>query len=302
MPTSFYHWQTRLAPDSSARALLADFACDRLYVKAFDISWGSGRLQTSAWLELDDTTGLPELIPVVFITNSVMQQQPEVLSLAENLLQLTDELFPMGYRELQIDCDWTARTQVPYFSLLRAVRALRPELKLTCTVRLHQYRERQEQGIPPVERATLMAYNTGQLEDWETSNSILDTAVIVGYLSGQPPYPIPLDLGVAVFDWAAVYRRGELTYLINEPPLVELADTSRFTRQDALRYSVRRSTYLDGLYLYEGDQLRREVAPPASLAEQTERLRRYVRYFPGQRRIVYRLGSRLWRKRPSGPK
>ncbi|MEL7163700.1 MAG: hypothetical protein AAFN92_23275, partial [Bacteroidota bacterium] len=247
-------------------------------------------------LEPGDTTGLPELVPVIFLTNEVITRTEDTEAFAENLLRLTDELLPTGYRELQLDCDWTARTQVPYFALLRAVRTLRPGLRLTCTVRLHQYRDRREQGIPPVERATLMAYNTGNLEDWATENTILDTNAISAYLAGQSPYPLPLDLGVAVYDWAAVYRRGELAYLINEPDLTELADSVRFTPLDSLRYEVARSTYLDGIYLYQGDRLRREVVGPTLLDEQTARLRRFVDYFPGQRRIVYRLGSRLWRE------
>ena len=53
-----------------------------------------------------------------------------------------------------------------------------------------------------------MAYNTGDLGSWETENSIVDTTIIEAYVAGQPPYPLPLDLAVAVYDWAAVYRRG----------------------------------------------------------------------------------------------
>ncbi|MEM1358957.1 MAG: hypothetical protein AAGF89_12200 [Bacteroidota bacterium] len=294
--TVFYHWETSLRPSPTARGLLDSFACEQLYLKVFDLSWEDDRLTTSAWLKAEDTSDLPALVPVVFITNEVLQQLPaeRMSSLAEDLLGLTDDLMPSPYSSLQLDCDWTATTRSNYFSLLRALQSLRPYLVVSCTVRLHQYRDREAQGIPPVKRATLMAYNTGELDRWETGNSILDSNIVKGYLSRSPPYPIPLDLGVAIYDWAAVYRQGELAYLINEPPLKELTDSNRFRQFTPLRYEVTTSTYYAGLYLYRGDLIRRETVGPTTLGEQTRLLQRYVKSFPGQRRLIYRLGSRLW--------
>lgn len=297
--TTFYHWETELNPSPTARHLLDSFACDRLYVKAFDLNWRGGETEVSAMLEFGDTTGLPELIPVVFITNEVLVKtsQEEISGLAQSIISRLDKLFPSYYPELQIDCDWTARTRVGYFGFLSEVKRLRPNIMLTCTVRLHQYRDRREQGVPPVDRATLMAYNTGDLNDWNTKNSIYDSTVVKNYLAGQPDYPLDLDLAVAAYDWAAVYRNGELVYLINEPDLGELEDTARFgggSELNAPRYYVKRSTYLNGTYLYSGDQLRREIVEPFLIPEQAELLQRYVKSFAGQRVMVFRLGSRLF--------
>jgi hypothetical protein len=300
LKTTFYHWQTTLAPDTTARALLAVYDCDRLYVKAFDVAWTAGQPEPTALIRLVDTIGFPALVPVVFITNEVFAEQPsdQLSGLADEVVGLAEELLPQGFEELQLDCDWTARTQVPYFAFLKAVRErLGAERELTCTVRLHQYRDTKTQGVPPVDRATLMAYNVGDLNRWETENSIIDTNILKTYLVGAPAYPLNLDLAVAVYDWAAVYRRDKLTYLINEPDLAELNDTARFQvlSDDGLRYEVVQSTYLNGIYLYEGDLLRREVAPPNLVEAQAALLRRYVGAFPGQRLMVYRLGSRLWK-------
>lgn len=297
--TTFYHWETKINPSPTARHLLDSFACDRLYVKAFDLSWGAGETEVSAALEFGDTTGLPELIPVVFITNEVVAKtsEEEISELARLMITRLDKLFPYGYPELQIDCDWTARTQVRYFGFLSEVKRLRQSIMLSCTVRLHQYRDRGEQGIPPVDRATLMAYNTGDLNNWDTENSIYDSTVIKSYLAGQPDYPLDLDFAVAVYDWAAVYRRGELVYLINEPDLGELKDTARFTvisESVGMKYYVNQSTYLNGTYLYAEDQVRREMVEPASVQGQADLLQRYVKSFSGQRVMVFRLGSRLW--------
>jgi hypothetical protein len=299
LKTTFYHWQTTLAPDTTARDLLRKYDCDRLYVKAFDVAWVAGRPEPTALIRLADTSGLPSLVPVVFITNEVFVEQAsdQLPELADQVVDLAEELLPQGFGELQLDCDWTARTQVPYFAFLKAVRErLGTERALTCTVRLHQYRDTKTQGIPPVDRATLMAYNVGDLNEWETENSIVDTNILKTYLAGTPNYPLDLDLAIAVYDWAAVYRRDKLAYLINEPDLAELRDTTRFRElsADGLRYEVARSTYLNGIYLYEGDLLRREVAPRELVAAQAALLRRYVAAFPGQRLMVYRVGSRLW--------
>jgi hypothetical protein len=298
LKTTFYHWQTTLAPDTTARALLAEYDCDRLYVKAFDVAWTAGRPEPTALIRLEDTSALPPLVPVVFITNEVFAEQPmgQLPELADQLVGLVGELLP-EFRELQLDCDWTARTQVQYFTFLKAVRErLGTGRELTCTVRLHQYRDTKTQGIPPVDRATLMAYNVGDLNRWDTENSIIDTNILKTYLSGAERYPLNLDLAVAVYDWAAVFRRDNLGYLINEPNLTELKDTTRFRElsKNGLRYEIIQSTYLEGTYLYEGDLLRREVASPDLVDAQAALLRRYVAAFPGQRLMVYRLNSRLW--------
>jgi len=297
--TTFYHWQTTLAPDSVARALLTGHHCERLYVKAFDVAWVNGRAEPAALLQLADTTGLPPLIPVIFITNEVFLNQPDHLldSLAGDVLVLAQDLLGEGFPELQLDCDWTARTRTPYFAFLKAIKARLRSRELTCTLRLHQYRDTKSQGIPPVDRATLMAYNVGDLNRWETENSIIDTNILKNYLRGAPAYPLDLDLGIAVYDWAAVYRREKLVYLINEPKIGELADTTRFEalEKTGLRFAVIRSTYLDGIYLYKADLLRREIASPQLVAEQVDLLERYVPAY-GQRRVmIYRLGSRLWK-------
>jgi len=299
---AFYHWQTELEINDS---LLTTHAADRLYIKAFDVSWENGRAQPSAILLADnrdsttETTPSPleragvrvEAVPVIFITNEVFTHPTG--GLAQDILRLLAQSFPFPYTELQIDCDWTAGTRVQYFSFLQSLREASGK-QISATVRLHQYRDRAAQGIPPVDRGVLMAYNTGDLGSWETENSIVDTAIIEVYVAGQPPYPLPLDLAVAVYDWAAVYRRGELAYLINEPDLEELADTTRFTATGPLRYRVDSSTYYDGLYLYRGDLLRREIAGREEAFRLAEDLWPRVAGADSRYVIFYRMGSRGW--------
>ncbi|MCP9236807.1 hypothetical protein [Lewinella sp. JB7] len=285
---AFYHWETRLAPHPDR---LAAYAADRLYVRAFDVSWTDERAEPSALLQTHDSLSV-EVVPVVFITNEVFLRGAP--SLVHDLLRLLGQVFPYSFTELQIDCDWTAGSREAYFTFLRDLREALDGKTVSCTVRLHQYRDRTRQGVPPVDRAVLMAYNTGDLGAWETDNSIVDTTAIRHYTDGQPPYPLPLDLAVAVYDWAAVYRRGELAYLINEPDLTELADTSRFTPLTPLRYRVDRSTYFGGLYLYRDDLIRREIADRAGAIDLATHLWPRIANRGSRHVIFYRVGSRQW--------
>jgi hypothetical protein len=284
---AFYHWETRL---NVLPELLQENDAERVYVKVFDVSWSGGRAEPTAILEMGTETRA-EYVPVVFITNEVFRHPSPTL--AADILGLLERSFPFPYRELQIDCDWTAGTQVRYFTFLKELAAKCPR-QISCTLRLHQYRDRRRQGIPPVDRVVLMAYNTGDLGDWETDNSIVDTAVIGAYVNGQPPYPLPLDLAVAAYDWAAVYRYGELAYLINEPDLTELTDTTRFIRTSPLRYRVRASTYFGGLYLYRNDLLRREIVTRPAAERLIASLWPRVANAGSRYAIVYRINSRQW--------
>ena len=298
VPT-FYHWETELRLDDTERGLLVGH--DRLYVKAFDLVWESERAVPTAEIQLIDTVGSPILVPVVFVTNEVISQLPsdQLPTLAGQIATLAERLLP-DFPELQLDCDWTARTQVQYFELIEAMRERLSGTPISCTIRLHQYRDRKTQGVPPADRGVLMAYNTGDIEDWATDNSIIDTNALYNYLANQAPYPIPLDIAVAVYDWAAVYRRGELVHLINEPDTVRMRDTSYFTllpsNLTGTRVRAKKSTYFNGIALYRDDQLRYEAARPERVTEEARNIRNYIGHHPGQRLLIYRLGSRLWRE------
>lgn len=292
IPT-YYHWETVLAPTPQQRALLVGH--DRLYVKVFDVSWEAGAAVPAAEKMLVDTVGLPPLTPVIFITNEVLQRTSAtgISALARQLVEHTENILPTTFPELQLDCDWTAGTKERYFALIRAIKDLRPGRSVTCTIRLHQYRDRSAQGTPPADRGTLMAYNTGALGEWATENSIIDAAALHNYLGDQPAYPLPLDIAVAAYDWALVFRRGELIQLINEPDLIQLADTSLFVPLSLTRYQVKKGNYLNGTYLYPDDLLRYEIARPEAIDSTAKAVRAFIGGGAGQRLLVFRLGARV---------
>jgi hypothetical protein len=314
----FYHWTQQLQPDSLPLHLLEQQADPELFVRCFDVVWQANQPKAVSIVSLPEGRPLPfRPVPVVFVTNQVMlklddarrgQLIDDLIALIEAIFGLQsswelgqaqgeDSLQPPGFfiQELQIDCDWTAGSRNNYFAFLEALKAQLPKsVQLSATIRLHQFRDRKAQGIPPVDRGVLMAYNVGDLDYWATPNSILDSTLTVPYLTnkGQGDYPVPLDLALPHYQWAAIYRDDRLVYLINELSAAELGDTSRFAPLNPHRYFVNQTTYLNGYLLYPGDRIRLEKPDQATLLAVARQLA-VVPTFPGQRLLFYRIGGRL---------
>lgn len=292
---AYYHWQTAFAPDSLASAYLR--RTSTLYLKAFDLVWSEGAVVPTALLQMDTTALPPEmrLIPAVFITNEAMRKfspagAPE---LAKRLVAKVNELlYHHPYPELQLDCDWTATTRENYFSVLREVKKLLPAAtRLSVTLRLHQWKDPETTGVPPADRALLMCYNVGRVQDWREENSIVSLEAAGPYLNAAA-YPLPLDVGLPLFRWGVLFREGEMIRLINELGPYRLLDTSRFELTAPGRYRVRESTYLGNYYLYRGDRLRLETVTPADLTAWAGELARHE--WPDDLRVVFfHLGSPL---------
>jgi hypothetical protein len=229
------------------------------------------------------------ITPCIYITNRTFERLPEtgmeelvskVLRKVEQLNKsLVDQVFGYAYydslpdnltweeksdiidsletayakkmTELQIDCDWTAKTRDRYFQFLNQLIAKSPELMITCTLRLHQYRDRKLMGIPPVEKLMLMCYNTGDPKKLNENNAILDAEVVKQYLKGKK-YPRQLELALPHFSWGAWYRAGSFQGLLREfnpsASYVQLESNNR--------YRVSQDTVVGQDYLREGDLIR----------------------------------------------
>ncbi|MEL6355860.1 MAG: hypothetical protein AAFQ37_02905 [Bacteroidota bacterium] len=206
-----------------------------LHVKFFDVVWANDQAEPRARLQIQADSLPFSVVPVVFITNEVMSRirEEDISQLASDIVTevlniwdfkvaknallgaLPQKTLQQPY-EWQIDCDWTANTRERYFTFLRA---LRRELSagsiLSATVRLHQFRDQSTQGIPPIDKGLLMAYNVGELDQWTTENSQLDTNITANYLKPNVTYPLPLDVALPYFEWGVVFREGKLALLIN---------------------------------------------------------------------------------------
>ncbi len=283
---AFYHWQTNLEISPTERELMDSLGVNKLYVKFFDVDLdGNGQPVPHAEVQIDThlLNGF-EIVPTVFITNRTFKDivKSEIETLAENVFNkietLTSGTFFLSTSEIQFDCDWTQSTRENYFYFLEYFKKLKTQnsktqnLSLSATIRLHQLKFPEQTGIPPVNNGMLMFYNMGDIGDWKTENSILDLTVAEQYLIPNSEYLLHLDLALPIFKWGVVFRNGELAYLINDLSEKDLQDSARFSKLADNRYEVVKSTYLDGYYLYEGDQVRLEGVTPELLSDAGELL------------------------------
>lgn len=266
---AFYHWQTAVDISQKETDFLEALQVKKLYVKFFDVNWdvGSGENVPHAEVQFR-TTELEgkEIIPTVFITNRALRQLPlEAIPqlgqrICKKIFELAEQIPDKTIAEVQLDCDWSGQTRDRYFKLLEEVNGILRSrgIQTSATIRLHQIKFREQTGVPPVDRGMLMFYNVGRLDDWEEENSILDIKTAEAYLEKLDQYPLELDLALPIFGWGVLFRQGRMIKLINNLRPADLQDSSRFHKKAANRFEVVKSTYLDGYYLYQGDQIRTE--------------------------------------------
>lgn len=297
---AFYHWQTHLDLTAGERSAVDSLGVKKLYVKFFDIDWDASRQMPVPLAEVQIDTSLLyglEIVPTVFITNRTFLnlKMSEVDTLAKRVsrkMARQSRISNLESRitEIQMDCDWTERTREKYFHFLKKLRAELSSLesqtsnhKLSATIRLHQIRYPERTGIPPVDRGMLMAYNMGEVDEWETENSIFDLNILSQYVPTQN-YPLSLDLALPIFHWGIAFRpdvadetKLELAYLINGLESEDLTDTARFAKLAPNRYEVRKNTYLEGYYLYKNDRVRLESVSPEDLEKVGDRLAKFLK-------------------------
>ncbi len=231
---SMYYWRTTMQLDSVERQFLARHAVKRLYVRYFDVIPDErSEAMPNATIEFED--GVPEgvePIPVVYIVNDVMRHNVDSLPrrILKRVLQMNETNDVHGMKELQIDCDWTMKTQKRYFAFLRTLRELchAESLKLTTTIRLHQL----SLEAPPADGGVLMMYNTGDVTRLDVQKPILDMKDVRPYLHHLPKYKLPLTAAYPLFTWHVLFRRGKFVGIMyGKDDLPVLSDDSIVVRQ-----------------------------------------------------------------------
>ena len=280
---AFYHWQTHFDLSHSEKQYLDRLAIERLYVKFFDIDWDFNRKEAVplATIELPATHVYHEIVPTIFITNRTFTQIPpqQITNLAQKTVQKISRIgAPLNIKEIQIDCDWTAQTKDAYFSFLKKLRSLLGPKKwnLSATIRLHQLKYAKNTGIPPIDAGVLMIYNVDDLDQWNTTNSILSVSVAASYFVPFKTYPLHLDVALPIFEWGAIYRQDRLIKLINNLNTDDLADTTRYHKIAKNRFQIRKSHYIKGYYLYKDDFIRTESVPIDTLSALAAKLSPYL--------------------------
>lgn len=241
-----------------------------------------------------------QVIPVVYITHRVFEKEKQVEQLAEKIAKkikehsgnlahrmiydafsrfeqadvkqetkyrLEDTLkqqFLNQMTEIQIDYDWTNSTQKQYFRFLEAIKQHFPNKLISCTIRLHQFRDKKQAGIPPVEKGMLMCYNVAPPSDIQVKDAIFDIELAKGYLKSTE-YPLALDAALPLFSWGALFHENQFKGLAAGFSEMNAKNNSLFKNVGNARYQFTQDTVFADVYMREGDMIRVDEASMTDL-------------------------------------
>lgn len=280
---SFYYWKNNANNLSKTEKNYLDtFRIKKLYVKYFEVSrdslWGNApvaktTLNIKQW---DSVTA--EIIPVVFVRNEVMlrSKKPALDSLADNISflirKIATEKMNTGYKEIQIDCDWTEKSKENYFYFLQQFKKASGKV-VSVTLRLYPYKYADKMGIPPVDKVTLMCYNLVNALQNESKNSILDINELQKYLDKKREYPLHLDIALPAYSWMLLYQNNKFKGIISRE---NASLENMLSETKPLWYTVTKDTVIDDFYLRNGDKIKYETIAPDVLYKECDIVKKNV--------------------------
>lgn len=297
---SFYHWKSNFSIEKNTLQRLENLECKKIYLRIFDVDFEAMQhfptpIGTLNW-RIDSFSNQflhqYQIVPTVFITNrtflKINDNQIDTLSklIYQKILTTLATFTEGGVMPIttwQFDCDWTTATREKYFLLLKKIQSFQQgnNTQISATIRLHQFKFFEREGVPPVASGTLMAYNVGDLDNEEGENSILSLAKLEHFLPKKKNYPLPLDVALPIFSWGVVLRDGQAVLLIHGlqahdffTPSVShfFKEKKDIDNQDIQLFVCQENTYFKGHYLYKNDEVRVETIAPNTLVKCAERL------------------------------
>lgn len=268
-----YYWRTVLDLDQNEFDWIKENDITKIYTRFFDVNWdpstnqplpvGSLKIISNKLLKV-------EIIPTVFITNNTLLNIPDssINDLAKNIFvkikSQAKRFSSKKIKEIQLDCDWTKKTKVKYFNLIKSIRKFcdTEEISISATIRLHQVKYFEETGVPPVDRGSLMFYNMSSVSNPNTKNSIFDEDIARKYLVNFDRYPLKLDVILPAFSWGVLFRHNRISDIINDVNFEELNDNDNIKQLKSNLFSVKKNFYLHERYLKKNDQIRVEEITP----------------------------------------
>ena len=221
-----YYWSTTFKSDSIQQSFLRQHHIKKIYLRFFDVVVDEqGNVMPNATVRF--ATPVPkdvEIVPVVYIVNDCLYRSIDKLDslILQRVTQMceTNDITP--FRELQIDCDWTARSRTHYFQVLSRLneRAKKQGVALSATIRLHQLGE----APPPVEKGILMLYNTGDVTRLDCEHPILDMKDAAPYLRKLSKYRLPLATAYPLYAWRVLFRKGKFVGILHSDDELPIID------------------------------------------------------------------------------
>ena len=223
---SLYYWSTVFSVSDEQKEFIDRHEVSRIYLRYFDVVIDSKDevMPNATCIFKSSVPDSIEIIPTVFIVNEVMARDVDSLPelILRRVLQMSETNYVPKPKEIQIDCDWTQRTQKRYFDFLTHLHELTEAegMTLSTTIRLHQL----SLPVPPVDKGVLMVYNTGDVTRLDVDKPILDPQDIAPYIKWLPDYDLPLTEALPLFTWRVLFRGGKFVGIMHsddEYPVIE---------------------------------------------------------------------------------
>lgn len=229
-----YYWRTEWRTDSVERAFLQQYHINKIYCRYFDVVMNSdGEPMPNATIRfVQNQLANMKLIPTVFITEDCMHKAHNGLAkkLVDRIVQMNETNDITGVDELQIDCDYTARSRKTYYDFLQAARdeAKKHGMRLSTTIRLHQL----SMPVPPADYGVLMIYNTGDPNKFNERNPILDIRDVQPYLRYLADYELPLAAAYPTFRWIRNYQNLHLEHAAEPDEILKVKEAMEKKRPE----------------------------------------------------------------------
>lgn len=233
---SIYYWRTTFSLSNGEKEFLQEHDVKKIYMRFFDVEWeypakNGEDVTPEATIRFNDTVPAGvEIIPTVYITTSAVEKmQTKEDKYAEKIYKRITAICKRNnivFNEIQLDCDWTKGTRQPFFRLCEALKERMDSTQtLSSTIRLHQL----TQSPPPIDKGVLMVYNTGNLMEMTSDNSIFSRKDIEPYLRDNrlARYPLALDVAYTTYGWSVVFHPGEDKYYFDR--IMRRTDFSAYT-------------------------------------------------------------------------
>ena len=229
-----YYWRTDFRLDSTERAFLSLYNINKVYCRYFDVvmSEEQGPVPNATITFSDSLPIGVEMIPTIYITEDCMHQAPKGLAekLVKRIQQMNETNDIKGVQEIQIDCDYTAKSRKVYYQFLKEVKSAWKQ-RLSTTIRLHQLSMEE----PPVDYGALMLYNTGDPRKWTERNPILDARDVYPYVKRLDDYPLPLAAAYPVFSWLRVIQGVNIEHTVEADEIIKVKQMVEKEREDLSR-------------------------------------------------------------------
>ena len=243
-----YYWRTTFRMNDYEHNFIKEHNVTKMYVRFFDVveNWDGKIMPVGTMIFIDKVPQDVEIVPTVYISSGAIAQYEQF---KDKLLARVEDMASANgvkYGEIQIDCDWTESSAEKYFAFMKEFKTmLEPKgIGLSTTVRMFQL----DYDEPVADYGVLMCYNTGEINNWETTNSILDINDVTPYAKKLGGYDLPLSVALPCFSWDVTFG-GEKNLLGIEYDSYDFSDTKRFSKVSENKYEIdkdqERNTYYD---------------------------------------------------------